>query len=81
MLAHEIIVREVQANSRPVVLSLLAEGVGKAREAAADALGVSVQAVRQARAAEGSTARRPPPEGWERAVSTWLKTGPESWQP
>ncbi len=40
----------------------------------AKALGVSVQAVRQARAAEGSTARRSPPEGWERAVSTLAKT-------
>jgi hypothetical protein len=35
----------------------------------AHALGVSVQAVRQARAAEGSTSNRPPPEGWEPAVA------------
>jgi hypothetical protein len=34
----------------------------------ATALGVSVQAVRQARAAKGSASHRPPPEGWERAV-------------
>jgi hypothetical protein len=34
MLAHEIIMREVQADRRPVVLSLLAESVGQAREPA-----------------------------------------------
>ena len=34
MLAHEIIVREVKANSRAVVLSLLAESIGQARKAA-----------------------------------------------
>lgn len=34
----------------------------------AEALGVSVQAVRQARAAEATTAHRAPPEGWEKAV-------------
>lgn len=31
-------------------------------------LGVSTQAVRQARAAEGSTAHRSPPPGWAKAV-------------
>lgn len=31
-------------------------------------MGVSVQSLRQARAAENSTAYRSPPEGWERAV-------------
>jgi hypothetical protein len=35
----------------------------------ADTLGVSVQAVRQARAKEDSTAYRPPPAGWEAAVA------------
>ncbi len=30
---------------------------------------VSVQALRQARAAEASTSHRPPPESWEKAVS------------
>lgn len=35
----------------------------------AEALGVSVQAVRQARAAEGAAGHRPPPEGWERGVT------------
>ncbi len=35
----------------------------------ADALDVSVQAVRQARAAEDTTAHRTPPPGWERAVA------------
>jgi len=34
VLAHEIIVREVEADSRPVVFSLLAEGIGQAREPA-----------------------------------------------
>lgn len=34
----------------------------------AEALGASVQAVRQARAAEGTTAHRAPPPGWERAT-------------
>ena len=34
----------------------------------ANALKVSVQALRQARAAEGSTAHRQPPEGWESGV-------------
>lgn len=35
----------------------------------AQALGVSVQSVRQARANEASTAYRSPPPEWERAVS------------
>ena len=35
----------------------------------AGALGASVQAVRQARAAAGSTSHRPPPGGWEAAVA------------
>lgn len=34
----------------------------------ADALGVSVQAIRQARVSQDSTAFRNPPRGWERAV-------------
>ncbi len=34
----------------------------------ATALGVSLQAVRQARAAEGTTAYRSPPKGWEQAI-------------
>ena len=34
----------------------------------ASALGVSLQAVRQARAREDTTAFRPSPEGWEEAV-------------
>jgi hypothetical protein len=34
----------------------------------AKALGVSVPSIRQARLAEGSKARRSPPDGWERAV-------------
>jgi hypothetical protein len=34
----------------------------------AKAVGASVQAVRQARAAEGTIAFRSPPPGWERAV-------------
>jgi hypothetical protein len=37
----------------------------------ADALGVSVQAIRQARSKEGSKAFRSPPEGWEDAA-LWL---------
>jgi hypothetical protein len=36
----------------------------------ASALGVSVQAIRQARAVESSTAHRSPPQGWERAVTS-----------
>jgi hypothetical protein len=35
----------------------------------ADALGVSVQSVRQARVEEGSSAHRSPPPEWERGVS------------
>ena len=35
----------------------------------ADSMGVSVQAVRQARALEGSSAHRPPPKEWARAVA------------
>jgi hypothetical protein len=35
----------------------------------AQALGASVQAVRQARASEGSSSHRSPPQGWEKAVS------------
>jgi hypothetical protein len=34
----------------------------------ADALGVSVQTIRQARTVKSSTAHRAPPVGWERAV-------------
>ena len=34
----------------------------------AEALGVSVQAIRQARAAEGTTSYRSPPVGWEAAI-------------
>lgn len=34
----------------------------------ADALGVSLQAVRQARATKGSAAHREPPPGWEKAT-------------
>lgn len=34
----------------------------------ANTLGVSLQAIRQARADEGSTAYRAPPEGWEGAA-------------
>jgi hypothetical protein len=34
----------------------------------AGTLGASVQAIRQARAAEGSRAHRSPPEGWEKGV-------------
>jgi hypothetical protein len=34
----------------------------------AEEMGISVQALRQARAAEGSTAHRSPPVGWEPAV-------------
>lgn len=36
----------------------------------ADALGVSLPSVRQARIDENSTGFRNPPEGWERAVKT-----------
>jgi hypothetical protein len=32
-------------------------------------LGASVQAVRQARAAESSSSHRPPPGGWEAAIA------------
>jgi hypothetical protein len=39
------------------------------QEDLATAMGVSLQAIRQARANEGTTAYRAPPEGWERAVS------------
>jgi hypothetical protein len=39
----------------------------------ADAIGVSVQAIRQARAADGTTAHRAPPEGWEVGVSRLAK--------
>ena len=39
----------------------------------ANAMGVSVQAVRQARAAEGSTSYRSPPEGWESAARRLAK--------
>jgi len=35
----------------------------------AKAMGVSVQAIRQARAASDSTAHRSPPADWERAVA------------
>ena len=35
----------------------------------AGALGVSVQAIRQARAVEGSTSHRTPPGGWEAAIA------------
>jgi len=42
---------------------------GVTLEDLAKGLGVSVQTVRQARAAEGSTAYRRPPEGWEPALS------------
>jgi hypothetical protein len=35
----------------------------------AAAMGVSIQAVRQARVAEGSTAFRSPPKGWEVAAA------------
>jgi hypothetical protein len=35
----------------------------------ADAMNVSIQAIRQARANEGSKAHRPPPEGWAKAIS------------
>ena len=35
----------------------------------AEAMGVSVQAIRQARTAEGSAAHRAPPPGWEGAVA------------
>lgn len=38
-------------------------------EALAAEMKVSIQALRQARAAEGSTAHRSPPESWEKAVS------------
>jgi len=34
----------------------------------AEAMGVSVQALRQARSAEGTAAHRSPPEGWELAI-------------
>jgi len=37
----------------------------------ADALGVSVQSIRQGRADKGSTAYRGPPPGWEKAT-LWL---------
>ncbi|HEY0463844.1 MAG TPA: hypothetical protein VGC79_06530 [Polyangiaceae bacterium] len=40
----------------------------------ANELGVSLQAVRQARSNEGSTAFRPPPEGWENAVKKLAET-------
>jgi hypothetical protein len=39
----------------------------------AEALGVSVQAARQARAAEGSSAHRPPPAGWQAAAAKLAK--------
>ena len=42
---------------------------GVTLEDLAIALGVSVQAVRQARATEGTTAHRKPPEGWEPALA------------
>lgn len=35
----------------------------------ADAMGISLQAVRQARSSEGSGSHRPPPSDWERAVA------------
>jgi hypothetical protein len=35
----------------------------------AKGMGVSVQAIRQARSAEGTTSYRSPPEGWGRAVA------------
>lgn len=38
-------------------------------EDVAETLGVSVQAVRQARAAEGTTAHRSPPPGWQAGVA------------
>lgn len=34
----------------------------------AEALGVSLQSIRQARADKGSTAYREPPQGWEKAT-------------
>lgn len=42
---------------------------GVTLEDLAKALGVSIQAVRQARATPESTSHRPPPVGWEGAVS------------
>ena len=38
-------------------------------ETLASELGVSVQSLRQARATQGSTAFRPPPNGWESGVA------------
>lgn len=42
---------------------------GVTLEDLAEAIGVSVQAVRQARSAEGTTSYRTPPQGWEAAVA------------
>ena len=42
-------------------------------EELAKALGVSVQAVRQARAAEGTAAHRTPPKGWAPAAKRLAK--------
>jgi len=36
----------------------------------ADAIGVSVQTIRQARAAEGTSAHRTPPPGWEAGAAS-----------
>lgn len=33
-------------------------------------MGISVQAVRQARSAEGTPSYRPPPAGWEQAIAS-----------
>lgn len=41
---------------------------GVTLEDLASAMGVSVQSVRQARASDGTTAHRQPPQEWERAV-------------
>jgi hypothetical protein len=42
--------------------------VGVTLENLADAMGVSVQSIRQARATEGTSAHRTPPAGWERGI-------------
>jgi hypothetical protein len=46
----------------------------------ADALGASVQAIRQARAAESSTAYRSPPPGWGAGVKRLAKRRADSLQ-
>jgi hypothetical protein len=64
-------------NFRKATDELLA---GISHQELADALGVSVATVRQARLSEGSKARRSPPDGWERVVVKMAEKQAEHFQ-